>query len=80
MLPALLIISTSLIFYFATTSLQQVFVYFIPKLPSVFPAIIILAIPLSIIHGHCEELFWRGFYVKEYPESILWSVLRILKE
>ena len=59
---------------FASTVLAPIFMYFIPKLPSMIPAIIILAIPISIIHGHCEELFWRGFYTKNFPKSILWSV------
>ncbi len=59
---------------FASTILVPIFMYFIPKLPSMIPAIIILAIPLSIIHGYCEELFWRGLYIKVFPKSILWSV------
>ena len=60
---------------FSSTFIMPIFMYFIPKLPSTIPAIIILAIPLSIIHGHCEELFWRGFYIKEFPKSILWSIV-----
>ncbi len=37
--------------------------------------LILLAIPLSIINGFCEELFWRGLYVKEFPNNILWGII-----
>ncbi len=64
-----------IIILFLSTLAAPVFMYFIPKLPEAVPAIIILAAPLSIIHGICEELFWRGLYIKQFPDSIIWSVI-----
>jgi deazaflavin-dependent oxidoreductase (nitroreductase family) len=33
------------------------------------PILILLAIPLAIINGVCEELLWRGLYVCAFPGS-----------
>ena len=60
---------------FASTLIAPIFMFFLPKLPSIIPLLILFSIPLSIIHGHCEELFWRGLYIKEFPKSIVWSII-----
>ena len=64
-----------IVILFASTVISPVFMFFIPKFASINPWLILLAVPLSIIHGHCEELFWRGLYVKEFPGSIVWSII-----
>ncbi|MBN1649145.1 MAG: CPBP family intramembrane metalloprotease [Spirochaetales bacterium] len=64
-----------IIMLFISTLIAPVLMFFIPKLPSIIPIIILFSVPLSVIHGHCEELFWRGMYIKEFPGSVLWSVI-----
>jgi len=31
--------------------------------------LILIAVPLAALHGLCEELFWRGVFVKRFPGS-----------
>lgn len=31
--------------------------------------LVLLALPLAAINGACEELLWRGFYVRAFPAS-----------
>jgi membrane protease YdiL (CAAX protease family) len=33
------------------------------------PVLILLAIPLATINGVCEELLWRGLYVRVFPTN-----------
>jgi len=33
------------------------------------PDLILLALPLAIINGVCEELLWRGLYVRVFPTN-----------
>jgi len=37
--------------------------------------LIIINIPLAFINGFGEEIFWRGFYIKEFPNSIIWGII-----
>jgi membrane protease YdiL (CAAX protease family) len=62
------------IILFFSTIIAPVFMYFIPGLSDKSILIIILAVPFAIIDGFCEELFWRGFYVNEFRDSILWGI------
>jgi membrane protease YdiL (CAAX protease family) len=33
--------------------------------------LLIIAIPVAIINGICEEMLWRGLYVKTFPSNML---------
>jgi membrane protease YdiL (CAAX protease family) len=33
------------------------------------PPLILIAIPMAAINGICEEILWRGLYVKEFPND-----------
>ena len=35
----------------------------------------IIAIPVAIINGVCEELLWRGLYIKVFPNNALLGVI-----
>lgn len=37
--------------------------------------LILLAIPLATINGFCEEIFWRGLYVRLFPRNPWLSIL-----
>jgi len=37
--------------------------------------LLILAIPVAIINGICEELLWRGLYVKAFPGNLALGVI-----
>lgn len=32
--------------------------------------LIIIAIPVALLNGICEETFWRGLYLKVFPDSV----------
>ena len=38
-------------------------------------SLILLAIPLATINGICEELLWRGLYVRAFPDNIWLAIL-----
>jgi membrane protease YdiL (CAAX protease family) len=38
-------------------------------------ALILVAIPAATINGLCEELLWRGMYVKVFPNNIWLAIL-----
>lgn len=38
-------------------------------------ALLLLAIPIAIINGVCEELLWRGLYVKAFPGNAVAGVI-----
>jgi uncharacterized protein len=64
------------IILFLITLIVPIFMYnFIPNLFTTSIIVIILAIPFSIIDGFFEELFWRGFYVKEFKNSVVWGII-----
>jgi len=39
------------------------------------PALILLAVPLAAINGLCEELLWRGLYVRLFPHNPWLAIL-----
>ena len=45
--------------------------YFIPNFASTPIAVIIIGIPIEIINGTCEEILWRGLYVKNFPNKVI---------
>jgi len=49
--------------------------YTIPSIKSTPLPVILLGVPLAIIHSFFEELFWRGFYVKQFKTSILYAIV-----
>jgi membrane protease YdiL (CAAX protease family) len=38
-------------------------------------ALILIAIPTATINGICEELLWRGLYVKTFPNNFWLAIL-----
>jgi uncharacterized protein len=64
------------IILFISTIIIPIFMYNTIENLTIKPIIIIVsAIPFSIINGYCEEAFWRGFYIKEFPNSITWGII-----
>ena len=41
------------------------------KLATAPAKLLIIAIPIAIINGICEELLWRGLYVKVFPNNAI---------
>jgi membrane protease YdiL (CAAX protease family) len=39
------------------------------------PKLILIAVPIAAINGLCEELLWRGMYVRAFPDKLLLAVL-----
>lgn len=37
--------------------------------------LILIAIPAAIVTGTCEEILWRGAYVKMFPGQIVWGLI-----
>jgi membrane protease YdiL (CAAX protease family) len=37
--------------------------------------LILIAIPVAVLNGFCEELLWRGLYVRVFPENIWLAIL-----
>jgi hypothetical protein len=60
---------------FGLTIVVPFFTTFIKDLSVTPRGVILLAVPLAAIHGFCEELFWRGLYVKEFPTEPIWAVV-----
>lgn len=38
-------------------------------------ALILLAVPLATINGFCEEILWRGLYVRLFPHNVWLAIL-----
>ncbi len=38
-------------------------------------ALVIIAIPVAIATGTCEEILWRGVYVKTFPAKPFWGLV-----
>jgi membrane protease YdiL (CAAX protease family) len=64
-----------LIALLAMTVVMPVFMYTVNGIGSLSWLVALIAIPLATIHAFFEEMFWRGFYVKRFPQDILWAVL-----
>jgi membrane protease YdiL (CAAX protease family) len=37
--------------------------------------LILIAIPTATINGICEEILWRGLYIKTFPENFWLAIL-----
>lgn len=57
------------------TIIAPIFMYTIPAFKSMPLIVLLLGIPLAIIHSFFEELFWRGFYAKQFKASILYGIV-----
>ena len=58
-----------------STMIAPIFMYFIPNLRTTDIAIVLLGVPFAIIHAFFEELFWRGLYIKTFPNSVVWGII-----
>jgi len=59
----------------ASTIMSPLFIYDTIGNLSVKPVgLVLLAVPLATINGFCEEVFWRGLFVREFPRSAVWAV------
>lgn len=58
-----------------STIIAPVFMYTIPNLNKTPLLIIVIGIPLAIMHSFFEELFWRGFYAKQFKTSMIYSIV-----
>jgi membrane protease YdiL (CAAX protease family) len=38
-------------------------------------SLILIAIPFSVINGICEEILWRGLYIKIFPDNFWLAIL-----
>jgi len=64
------------ILLFLSTIISPLFIYKTISNLAIKPImLILLAIPLAVINGFCEEIFWRGLYVREFPNSIMWGII-----
>jgi len=64
------------ILLFLSTVIVPLFMYNTIQKVMVTPLyLILLNILLATINGCCEEVFWRGFFVKEFPDSIVWGIV-----
>jgi len=60
----------------ASTIVSPLFIYDTIGNLSVKPVgLVLLAVPLAAINGFCEEVFWRGLFVREFPRSVVWAVV-----
>jgi membrane protease YdiL (CAAX protease family) len=60
---------------FSVTIIAPVFMYFIPGIGNKSILVIVFAFPFAIIDGVSEELFWRGFYIREFGNDVLWGIM-----
>jgi len=37
--------------------------------------LVIIALPVAVVNGICEELLWRGLYVRAFPGNAVWAVI-----
>jgi membrane protease YdiL (CAAX protease family) len=38
-------------------------------------ALALIAIPVALVTGTCEEILWRGVYVKTFPNHLFWGLI-----
>ncbi len=58
-----------------STIISPMFMYFIPEVSNKPMVVILLSIPLALMNGFFEELFWRGLYVSFFPQNFLMGVI-----
>ena len=49
--------------------------YFIPNVTSTPIAVIAIGIPIAIINGTCEEILWRGLYVRNFSNKVILGLI-----
>ncbi len=54
------------------TVVGAVWMYFIPNLAKVSIWVVLFS-PITIINGTCEEILWRGVYVKAFGKKVFWG-------
>jgi membrane protease YdiL (CAAX protease family) len=52
------------------TTVGALVMYFIPNVAHTPLVLTLIAIPVATINGICEELLWRGFYVRVFPKQV----------
>ena len=58
----------------ALTVAGAVVMYTIPSIASVSPWVVLFS-PIAIVNGTCEEILWRGVYVKAFGRNFLLACL-----
>ena len=51
------------------TAVGAFFVYFLPRLAQAGPVLLLATLPTAILNGLCEEILWRGLYVRSFPQQ-----------
>ncbi|MHA2050974.1 MAG: CPBP family intramembrane glutamic endopeptidase [Promethearchaeota archaeon] len=57
------------------TTVGAFLMFFLPNITTTPLAIIMIGIPVAIINGTCEEIFWRGLFVKKFPNRPLLGMI-----
>jgi len=57
------------------TTVGAFFMYFIPNVATTHIAIIMIGIPIAMINGTCEEILWRGLFVKNFPNKVILGLI-----
>jgi membrane protease YdiL (CAAX protease family) len=53
----------------------SLFSNFIPNVASTPLLVIMIGIPAAMINGTCEEILWRGLYVKAFPNKVMLGLI-----
>lgn len=64
-----------LIIIFLMIVLGTVIMYLIPSINEATLNLVLLAIPISLVHGIGEEALWRGLYIKTFPKNIILGII-----
>jgi uncharacterized protein len=73
--PLLKISNWWIILLFLATIISPIFMYFIPGIHETPFLVFLVGIPFAFIHGFFEETFWRGLYIKIFPDDIMFGLL-----
>jgi membrane protease YdiL (CAAX protease family) len=63
-----------LIGFLSLTVVGAIWMYFIPNLATVSIWVVLFS-PVTIINGTCEEILWRGVYVKAFRKNVFWGCI-----
>lgn len=58
-----------------STTVGALVMYFIPDVAHTPVLLIVIAIPVAIINGICEEILWRGLYMKFFSRQVFCGLL-----
>jgi hypothetical protein len=56
------------------TVVGAIWMYYIPNISAVSIWLVLFS-PVAVINGICEEILWRGVYVKTFGRSVFWACL-----